>query len=185
MSGFDRRLKELLDKVRLRAEAEGIQWRKADKDIYAFRAGPYVITVARERDPLIAIYDENGEELEAIDRADLEGRAGADGKPLMDIKSRVWRLGRRGSGGSAAALDRVLDWLDERIDDNGAPMDGAAAPRVEAHAEPEIAADAGLSPQAPQAPHVSHVSHAAPEEPERREDSRNGVNGGPRPPWAQ
>lgn len=188
MSGFDRRLKELLDKVRLRAEAEGIQWRKADKDVYAFRAGPYVITFAKERDPLIAIYDENGEELEAIDRADLEARTSADGKPLLDVNARIWRLGRRGAGVSASALDRVLDWLDERVDDDGAPKEGAVAPRVEAQPQTGIAADAGLAPQAPQAPQPDpQPAHQDEPETERRDEHRSGANGngGPRPPWAQ
>lgn len=200
MTGFDRRLKDLLEKVRMRAEKEGIQWRKADKDVYAFRAGPYVITFARERDPQIAIYDENGEELEAIDRADLEGRVGADGRPLADIKGRIWRLARRGAGVSAAAMDRVLDWLDERIDDEGQPR-GASAP---VHAAPPVAEpdQSEFMPQAPQAavsqsgPHQAGAGHHAqplppqPVEPDGEEPQEplHGPNGGRpgiRPPWAQ
>ncbi len=205
MTGFDRRLKDLLEKVRARAEQEGVQWRKADKDVFAFRAGSYVVTFAKERDPLIAIYDENGEELEAIDRADLDGRTSPDGQPLADIKNRIWRLARRGSGVSASALDRVLDWLDAGGERGGA--DEGAEPGVLAGPHGDIE-EPELSPQAPQAglpdsgteavesapaggdasaPVRSDVLQGADSD-EDDEDGRPAPNGAgrlTRPPWAQ
>ncbi len=205
MTGFDRRLKELLEKVRARAEAEGLQWRKADKDVYAFRAGSYVMAFAKNRDPMVAIYDENGEELEAIDRADLEGRPGDLGRVLAETQARIWRLGRRGAGVSAAALDHVLDWLDQQREPAahaapaesprpaiGAVYAGAHEGHPEAGLSPQ-APQAGLTPQADLAPQADDLTPQAGETPQAgaaprpAADHHPGSNGnGPiRPPWAQ
>lgn len=149
MTGFDERLQQLLLKVRARAERDGIEWRKADEGVFAFRAGPYVVTFARDRDPLIAIYDEKGAEVEAIDAADLRGRKTESGTSFEDVKNRIWRLGRRGAGMSTSALDRVMDWLGDAIDEVEAEADDADAGDLSvAHGD---IAEPDLSPQAPQA----------------------------------
>lgn len=148
-SNMEQRIQQLVEKLRTASEKSGVDWREGPGKSYILSIGDYAITVSKDNDPQLAIFDHSGEELEAVERAELESHTASDGRNYAELCDKVWRLARRSAGSAEAAFDKILNILDGKASGESAPQPVAAP--VEMAAEPEQAEEPDFAPQAPQA----------------------------------
>ena len=152
-SNMEQRIQQLVEKLRAASEKAGVEWREGPGKSYILSIGSYAITVSKDNDPQLAIFDQNGEELEAVERAELETHTAGDGRNYAELCDKVWRLARRSAGSAEAAFDKILTMLDDMAS-GGASAPAATPVQTETAAAPVQQAEAEepeLAPQAPQA----------------------------------
>jgi len=153
-SNMEKRIEQLVERLRSASEKGGAEWREGPGKSYILNIGDYAVTLNKDADPQLAIYDQGGEELEAVERAELEGKTAPDGRNYAELTDKVWRLARRSAGTAEAAFDKILNMLDGKP---AAESAGAAPAAPEAaEAAPAEAEEPEMAPQAPQAGMEEH-----------------------------
>jgi len=168
-SKIEKRIHQLVEKLRQASETADIEWREGPNKTYVLNVGAFAIGIAKDADPQLTIFDDQGEEIEALERHELAAFTASDGRNYSELSDRIWRLARRSSGTAQAAFDKIIAMLDEKAGgETDAPAEAPAVDEVE---------PAPAAPQAPQSgmeQAAEEAAQAADEEPAIERPASNG-----------